>query len=537
MSFDALLAAEETPENWLTYSGGYRSQRFSRLNRITKQNVSRLRPVWTHEFEWGPLSATPLAVDGVLYLTEPPSTVVALDARTGRQRWRYDPVVPEETVTIGFPRTNRGVALLGDLVFVGTLDARIVALDAGGGAVRWSSPVADNRYGYGITAAPLAVDGKVIVGVSGGDAGARGFLDAYHAGTGERAWRFWTVPAPGEPGADTWEGDSWRTGGGATWLTGSFDPDLGLLYWGTGNPAPVRNDEGRAGDNLYTASLVALEAATGTLRWHYQFTPHDTHDWDANQIPVLVDAVWEGVERDLVVLANKNAFLYVLDRRTGELLRAEPFAKQTWTEGLDANGRPIRAEGMEPSPEGTLVWPCTEGATNWYGPAYDPERRTLFLRVREEGCWYFREEVEYQLGIPTAYERGNTPRWRGGFWGGYNEWMEVEHAYGAVRAFDLATGDRSWQFRQRLPSNSGILATKTGLVFSRSYSGRVFALDADTGEQLWVFHTGLADTHGGNTPISFALDGEQFLTVAAGRTLFTFGLPDEDPHEPRPGRK
>ena len=537
VSFDALRAAEETPEHWLTYSGSYRSQRFSRLDRITKENVSRLRPVWTREFEWGPLQATPLVADGVLYSTGPPSTVVALDARTGRELWRHESVGFEEVVTVGSTATNRGVALLGDRVFVGTLDARLLALDARDGAVRWSAPVADNRHGYTITGAPLAVEGKVIVGVSGGDVGARGFLDAYDAGTGERAWRFWTVPAPGEPGADTWEGDSWKTGGGATWLTGSYDPDPGLLYWGVGNPAPVLNGEGRAGDNLYTASLIALEAATGALQWHFQFTPHDTHDWDANQIPVLVDAEWEGVERELVVISNKNAFLYVLDRRTGEFLRGEPFAKQTWAEGLDENGRPIPAPGMEPSEEGTLVWPCELGAANWYSPAYDPERGTLFLRVLEEGCRYFRDESEYRPGVPVEYEPGNSPGLGGGFLGGRYEWLEVEEAYGAVRAFDLATGALSWEYRQRLPSRFGVLATATGLVFSGAYSGRVFALDADSGEILWNFRTGLSASDGGNGPISFALDGEQFVTVTAGRTLFTFGLPDEAPNESRPARK
>ena len=528
MPYDSLLAAEETPENWLTYSGSYRSQRFSRLDRITRENVSRLRPVWTREFgSGGPLQATPLVVGGAMFLTEPPSTVVALDARSGRQLWRHDPGVPDEILTIGFPVTNRGVALLGDRVFVGTLDARVLALDARDGALRWSAPVADNDYGYAITAAPLAVDGKVVVGVSGGDAGARGFLDAYDAATGERVWRFWTVPAPDQPGGDTWEGDSWKTGGGATWLTGSYDPALGLLYWGVGNPAPPFRGDGRAGDNLYTASLVAVEAATGALRWHFQFTPHDLHDRDANQIPVLADAEWEGVERDLVVLANKNAFLYVLDRRTGELLRARPFAKQTWAEGLEANGRPIPVPGSEPSDEGTLLWPCSGGAANWYSPAYDPERQRLFLRVREEGCWYFRDELEYPPGVPIRYPPGARSRFRGGFWGGHNDWMEVEDSYDAVRAFDLATGDRLWEHRQRLPSRFGLLATKTGLVFSGTYSGRVFALDADSGEVLWVFPTGLADSEGGNGPISFALDGEQFLTVTAGSTLITFGLPDE----------
>ena len=468
--------------------------------------MSRLRPVWTRAFG-SSLQSTPLVAGGVLYITEPPSTVVALDARTGRQLWRHDPEVPAETLNIGFPPTNRGVALLDDSVFLGTLDARVIALDAADGSVRWTARLADNRLGYAITAAPLAVDGKVVVGMSGGEAGVRGFLDAYDAATGERVWRFWTVPAPDEPGGDTWEGDSWKTGGGATWLTGSYDPELGLLYWGVGNPAPWNGDD-RAGDNLYTSSLVALEVDTGAPRWFFQFTPHDTHDWDANQVPLLVDAEWAGTRRRLLVIANKNGFFYVIDRETGEFLRATPFAKQTWADHIDENGRPVLVPGMEPSLAGPLVWPCTDGAINWSGPAYDPNRALLYLPIIEEGCRYFRTEVEYRPGQE--------------FIGVLQEHLGPDERSGAVRAFDLATGDPRWERPLRIPAKVGILATATGLVFSGSDSGRIFALDADTGEQLWTFRgPGIStgrDARSG--PISFALDGEQFVTAAAANTLF-----------------
>lgn len=511
VSYRELVAADDAPENWLTYSGNYRSERFTRLDRITKENAPNLRPAWVYQTGTaGRVEVTPLVTDGVMYIAEPPSTIAALDARTGRRLWRHDPVVPDETLNIGFPRANRGVALLGESVFFGTLDARVIALDRSTGDVRWSVQMADNRIGYAVTAAPLAVDGKVIVGMSGGEAGVRGFLDAYDADTGERAWRWWAVPEPGEPGGDTWEGDAWKTGGGATWLTGSYDPELGLLYWGIGNPAPDWNGDVRPGDNLYTCSIVALDVATGELRWHFQFTPHDTHDWDANQIPVLVDAEWEGTERKLVILANRNAFYYVLDRETGQFLRATQYATQTWAEGIDENGRPVLIPGMDPSEEGTLVWPSLAGATNWYSPAYDPDRRTLFVPTREMASYYFKSDAEYVPGTP--------------FLGGGERRLEGEEAYGAVRALDALTGELRWEFRQLSPAVSGVLATATGVVVSGTMEGNVFALDADTGEALWDFHAG-----GGirAAPMSFALGDEQFITVAAGQSLFTFGLPGE----------
>ena len=289
---------------------------------------------------------TPLVVDGILYLTESPSSVSALDARTGRLLWHWSPELPEDVLHIGFPKVNRGVAILDDTLYVGTLDARLFALDAGTGAVRWENRVADNSVGFSLTLAPLALDGQVIVGVSGAEAGVRAFVDSYDAKTGERLWRTYTVPAPGEPGSETWGGDSWQTGGGSTWLTGSFDPDLDLLYWMTGNPAPDWNGDLRPGDNLFTCSILALDPATGEMRWHFQFTPHDTHDWDANQIPILVDGTFEGRERKLVAVANRNAFYYLLDRETGEFLLGTPYSKQTWAAGLDGEGSAHPAAGQ-----------------------------------------------------------------------------------------------------------------------------------------------------------------------------------------------
>lgn len=506
--YDRLLRADREPANWLTYSGDYRSHRFSRLDHISPENVAGLRPVWVYQTENSMIETTPIVVDGVMFVTEPPSTVTALDARTGRRLWTWSPTMPKDVLFLGFPPTNRGVAILDSTVYVGTLDAHLVALDARSGALRWDVVVADNRIGYAMTLAPLAIDGKVIVGVSGAEAGIRGFIDAYDAQNGDRLWRFWTVPAAGEPGSDTWGGDSWQTGGGSTWLTGSYDPDLGLIYWGIGNPAPDWNGDARLGDNLYTCSLVALHEDTGELAWYFQFTPHDTHDWDANQIPVLVDAEIDARTRRLVVMANRNAFYYVLDRVTGEYLRARPYARQTWAEGLDGRGRPIVLPGTEPTEEGTRVWPSLQGATNWFSPSYSPTTGLFFVAVREMAAVYYKSKAEYQ---PGAY-----------FLGGGEQAQAGDQASGAIRALGVTTGEAVWDFPLHSPPWAGVLSTAGGLVFGGSEEGNVFALDAMSGEPLWHFQTGGPVRA---NPISYALDGAQHVAIAAGRGVFAFALP------------
>lgn len=506
--YDRLLRADREPANWLTYSGDYRSHRFSRLDQIKADNVAGLRPVWVYQTENSMVETTPIVVDSVMYVTEPPSTVTALDARTGRRLWSWSPTMPKDVLFLGFPPTNRGVAILDSTVYVGTLDAHLVALDARSGALRWDVVVADNRVGYAMTLAPLAIDGKVIVGVSGAEAGIRGFVDAYDAESGDRLWRFWTVPAAGEPGSDTWGGDSWQTGGGSTWLTGSYDPDLGLIYWGIGNPAPDWNGDSRPGDNLYTCSLVALHEETGELAWYFQFTPHDTHDWDANQIPVLVDGEIDGRARRLVVMANRNAFYYVLDRVTGEYLRARPYARQTWAEGLDGRGRPVVLPDTEPTEEGTLVWPSLQGATNWFSPSYSPMAGLFFVAVREMGAVYYKSEAEY---LPGAY-----------FLGGGEQALSGDQASGAIRALGVTTGEVVWDFPLHSPPWAGVLSTAGGLVFGGSEEGNVFALDAMSGEPLWQFQTGGPVRA---NPISYEFDGVQHVAIAAGRGVFVFALP------------
>jgi alcohol dehydrogenase (cytochrome c) len=491
----------------LTYSGSYNSHRFSALDQVSRDNVADLKVTWAYQTRPGLVETSPVVVDGVMYITEPPSGVTALDLRTGRPLWKWSRAMPRGVIHIGFPQVNRGVAILDETVFVGTLDAHLVALDAKSGAVRWDIVVADNRTGHAITAAPLAIDGKVIVGISGGEAGIRGFLDAYDASSGERLWRLWTIPGPGEPGHGTWTGDSWRNGGAPTWLTGSYDPELDLLYWGIGNPGPDWNGDVRPGDNLYSCCLLAIDASAGELRWHFQFTPHDVHDWDANQIPILVDATFQGQPRKLVATANRNAFYYLLDRETGEFLLATQYSTQTWAEGIDERGRPVLVPGMEPSAEGTLVYPSLQGATNWFSPAYNPLTELVYVPVREMGSYYFKTDAVYEPGKP--------------FMGGGERALSGDDAFGAIRALHLGTGALEWEFKLHSPPWAGVLTTAGGLVFGGSQEGDFYALDAETGEPLWQFQTGGAIRA---NPISFSMDGAQQIAIAAGSVLYVFGL-------------
>ena len=509
VSYERLRNADQEPGSWLTYSGAYHGQRFSKLDQISTGNVADLRPVWVYQVEGsGEIETTPLVADGVMYVTELEARVTALDVRTGRPLWTYQHAMPEGVLNIGFGRTNRGGALLDETFYFGTLDAHLVALDAKSGALRWKTKVAENKLGYSITAAPLAIDGKIIVGISGGEAGIRGFLDAYDAETGERAWRSHTIPGPGEPGNDTWGGDSWKTGAGATWLTGSYDPELDLLYWGTGNPGPDWNGDSRPGDNLYTCSLLAIEAPTGKLRWHFQFTPHDVHDWDSNQIPVLIDMPLAGQQRKVVAFANRNAFYYLLDRETGEFLLGTEYSTQTWAKGIDKAGRPILLPDKEPTVDGNLVYPSLQGATNWMSPSYSPVTKLLYVPVREMGSYYFKGEAKYEPGKV--------------FVGGGERRLDGDKAWGSVRALRADSGERVWDFRTPSPLWTGVMATAGGLVFGGSNEGNFYALDASTGKPLWDFQTGGVIR---SNPISFLVDGKQYVATSGGRAYYVFALP------------
>ena len=372
-----LVNAAKTPGNWLTYSGDYAGQRHSALDGITPANVGKLQVKWVFQqpirekFE-----TTPLVVDGVMYLTVPPNDAYALDAETGVVLWEYKRGLPPKII-VCCGQVNRGLAVAGDRLFMATLDAKVIALDRKTGRLLWESEMIDYRLGYAATHAPLVIKDKVLVGVAGGEYGIRGFIDAYSVEDGKRLWRFYTVPGPGEFGRDTWAGDSWKTGGASIWITGSYDPELNLTYWGTGNPGPDWNGDVRKGDNLFSDAVVALDPDTGERKWHFQFTPHDVHDWDATQVMVLVDREFEGRPRNLLLTANRNGFYYVLDRANGEFLHAGPFVKQTWADRIDENGRPIRAPGKLPTEEGNLVHPAVAGGTNWMSPSYSPRHRPL----------------------------------------------------------------------------------------------------------------------------------------------------------------
>ena len=358
VSFDRIRNAAKEPESWVTYSGNYSAHRFSPLSQIVPGNVDRLEVAWIYQIpSQHKVETTPLVADGVMYISEPPSNVTALDLRTGRPLWSYRRRIADD-MRVCCGQVNRGVALLGDLVYIGTVDAYLVALDARTGIPRWETKVAEYTTGHSVTVAPLAVKDKIVVGIAGGEYGIRGFLDAYDALTGKLAWRAWTIPGPGEPGNDSWSGESWKTGGAPTWVTGAYDPDLNLVYWGTGNPGPDWNGDVRKGDNLYSDSVLAIDADTGKLKWHFQFTPHDVHDWDANQVPVLMDGEIRGERRKLLITANRNAFYYALDRTSGQFLLAKPYVKQTWASGVDDRGRPIRLPNTAPTVEGTRVWPA-----------------------------------------------------------------------------------------------------------------------------------------------------------------------------------
>lgn len=508
VAYERILKAESEPANWLTYSGNYAGHRFSSLNQITEANVANLRPLWAYQTNsLQKFETTPIVVDGVMYISEPPSNVTALDTRTGRALWKYRRTMPED-VRVCCGQVNRGVAVLGDLVYVGTIDAHLVALNAKTGAVMWDTTVANYKTGHSITVAPLAVKDKIVVGIAGGEYGVRGFLDAYDAKSGKRAWRFWTIPAPGEPGNETWKGDSWKTGSAATWVTGAYDPGTNLIYWGTGNPGPDWNGDVREGDNLFSDCLIAIDADTGKRKWHFQFTPHDVHDWDATEVPVLVDGVVRGKQRKLVLFPNRNAFYYVLDRVTGEFLLGKPYVKQTWAKGLDDSGRPIRAPNTMPSLEGTTVWPSVAGGNNWYSPSYSPKTNLLYVAARESGAIYYVGDPEYKEG-----EQFNG--------GGFRS-IPNEQEWGAVYAFDPATGDRKWEYKLFTPPWAGLLSTAGNLVFGSTNEGQVFALQASTGKPLWRYQAGGA---GRSNPVSYLVDGKQYVATTMGNSLYVFGLP------------
>lgn len=524
VSSDRLMHAGDEPQNWLTFSGTYASQRYSKLSQITAANVGNLEMKWVSQVESSlqKFEATPLVVDGVMYVSEPPNDVVAMDAATGRVFWTYS-YRPGPVVRACCGQTNRGLAILGDRLFMGTVDAHLVAIDAKNGKQLWDQKVASAEDGYAITQAPLIVKDKVIVGPAGGEQGIRGFLAAFDPQTGKELWRFYTIPGPGEPGHESWGGDSWQHGGAPTWITGSYDPDLNLVYWGTGNPGPDYDDDVRPGDNLYSCSVVALDADTGKLKWHFQFTPHDFTDWDSTQVPVLADLNWNGAPRKVMLFANRNGFFYTLDRTNGEFLRGTAFVKQNWNDGLDKNGRPLRRKESENTVEGTLTYPGIQGGTNWFSPSFSPRTELFYVTA-----WV--DNFTYVSKVPTVFQPGR--QYGGGFprstlpnirRGPINTWTE-EAGHGEILALDPRTGQQKWSFKMHDVSDAGILTTAGDLLFTGSREGYFYAFDARTGQELWRNTTG---GHIAATPISYQVNGKQYVAIAAGHGLFVFGLREQ----------
>jgi alcohol dehydrogenase (cytochrome c) len=520
VTYDRLVHSADTPRDWLNYSGGYLSQRYSALDQITPQNVANLEQKWifqTRSLE--KFEATPLVVNGVMYTVQAPNDIVALDAVTGRIFWIYS-YSPDPKARLCCGRVNRGLAVLGDTLFMGTIDAHIVAVDAKDGHALWNTKVADPRAGYAITLAPLVVKDKVIIGVAGGEYGIRGFLAAYDVHSGKEVWKFHTIPGPGEKGHETWAGDSWKHGAGSVWVTGSYDPDLNLTYWGIGNPGPDWNADMRLGDNLYTDCAVALDPDTGKLKWHFQFTPHDDFDFDSVQVPVLADLDWKGAKRRVLLWANRNGYFYVLDRTTGEFLQGTPFTKVTWAKGLDERGRPMRAANMVPTPDGTKIYPGIQGGTNWYSPSYSPHTGLFYIPVWDNYySIYVKERVAFSEGRLYTGPLPNSPI--PGLRPPQIVSRSEEEGYGAIRAMDPLTGDRKWEYKLSDVTDSGILTTASDLLFTGGREGYFMAMNARNGELLWKANVGGAVASG---PISFAVDGKQYIAVSAGNSLLVYGL-------------
>ena len=534
VGYERLLNAAKEPGNWLLYSGGYFSNRYSSLSQITPANVKNLELKWMYQAAVaGGWQTSPLVVDGIMYLTQRPNDVVALDAKTGRVFWIYRHTLAS-TQVVCCGANNRGLAILGDTLYMGTLDAHLIAIDAKSGRPVWNVQVGDSKAGYSVTLAPLVVKDKVIVGVGGGEYGIRGYVAAYDARSGRELWRFHTIPGPGEPGSETWapcpagsdtycDSDAWKHGGGSVWVTGSFDPELNLTYWGVGNAGPDWNADQRPGDNLYTDSVVALDADSGRLKWHYQFTPHDRYDYDSVQIPVLADITWNGAPLKAMIWANRNGNYYVLDRATGRFLLGRPFVKVNWSSGFDERGRPIQT----PQPPGKPTWPGNQGGTNWYSPSFSPHTKLFYVSAWENYATIFG-------GAPVQYQEGRN---FGGFAGRpyvpvpgapapalrrgpINNWTEAAGT-GAVLAVDASTGELKWRFEMTDVTDSGILTTASDLLFTGGREGHFQALDARTGALLWKASLGAQIA---NAPITYQVDGKQYVTTISGLALCVFGL-------------
>ncbi len=501
VTFDDLRQSPN--QNWLTYAGGYSGQGLSPLTQITPENAQNVVPKWTFNVPKAKgLRARPIVADGVMYYTNT-NAIYALDARSGRVIWRYvDTQAKKEAV-------NRGAAIFGNSVYFVTSDCFLVSLDRRTGGLAWRKQYGNIKDGVFCSSAPVAINGKIIVGTAGGDEGMRGYLAALDAATGKELWRTYTIPARGEPGSETW-GNYIEYGGGATWLSGTYDAATNTLFWTTGNPWPDFYGGDRKGDNLYSCSLLALDADTGKMKWYFQFTPGDWHDWDAQSWPILADVSYEGKPRKVIFHANRNGFLYLLDRETGKYLKSSKLIDNLdWASGIDAKGRPIPVPGKDPTPEGNRVCPGVRGATNWMSQSWNPATGLLSVVVLE------------QCDIFTSSSK--TPEPGKNFAGGGAGPKPNDAGQFFLRAINPLTGERKWQYPMTGKAEmwAGVTGTVTGVLFAGDDDGHLIAIDAKSGKHLWHYQTG---DNIYASPVTFMVEGKQYVSIANATSIFTFGL-------------
>ena len=525
---ERILHADKEPQNWLTYGGGYASQRYSLLTKLNPTNAKDLKLKWVYRPKYlEKMEATPLVVDGVLYTVQN-SEVAAIDAATGRIFWTFHYAVPPESNQ--YVMVVKGLAIAGDTLFWATYDGHLIAIDAKAGTAIWNKKLVDWHQGYQLNVAPLVVKDKLILGPATNEEGANCWVAAYDIKTGNELWRFYTAPiSEDDPAAKTWFGDSWKHGGSPIWVTGSYDPETNLTFWGTGNPNPGWNGDKRPGDDLYSDCIVALDADTGKLKWHYQFTPHDEYDWDSVQVPVLATIPWQGQPRKVVLWANRNGFFYVLDRVSGKFLLGKAFVKQTWNVGFDEVGRPMKARGIDPKPaNGMHVLPGTQGGTNWYSPSFSPSTGLFYVSSWEN------YDAPTSKGLIEVWRPGGkysgnarppgTPRRPRGANRGPSPAFKTEaEGYGAVKALDPSTGQQKWEFKMVDYTESGVLTTASDLLSAGGKEGNFFGLNARDGALLW--HTNLGGTVASG-PVTYLAKGRQYVVVCADNAMYAFGLPD-----------
>lgn len=506
------LVVKPPAANWISYNGDYSGRRYSSLSEINVGNVSQLRAQWVfHAHNSNRLEVTPVVVNGMMLITAA-NEAFALDARTGRVVWHHPRSNSEGLIDDASRHINRGVAVWRNRVYMETDNAHLLCLDARSGNLLWDVAYADWNKNYGATSAPLVVKDKVLVGTSGGDDGVRGFVAAYDALTGKLAWRFWTIPAPGEVGSESWPGQAYLHGGGTTWMPGTYDPELNTIFWGTSNPAPDFEGSVRPGDDLFTDCVLALNPDTGKLKWFFQFTPHDLFDYDGVETPMLIDAVYKDAPRKLLVQANRNGYLYVLDRTNGKFLEATPFVeKLNWAKGIDRQGRPIRTD-VKPTSGGTRVCPGYVGATNWFAPSYNEATHSVYFMALEECETYFSNPH------PDPFQEGRE------YYSTGVKRIPAEQSQKILIAYNLEKGSFAWKYPQvgSGRSSGGTMTTAGGLVFFGDDADSVEAVDAQNGKPLWHFNTG---QNMSASPMTYQVAGKQYVAIAAGSDVFSFALP------------